>query len=106
VRQSRAPGSIGVRAPVGGRGILAAREEEERREREKKGRRKRKKKKGKEKRKRKRKRRKKGRKREKKNRKKNLEKFRKLGENVREIRGRVLRDFPGFRASARFPGRR
>jgi hypothetical protein len=34
-----------------------------------------------------------------------LGKCRKLGENVREIRGRVLRDFSDFRASARFPGR-
>jgi hypothetical protein len=41
-----------------------------------------------------------------KGRKRNWEKFRKFGKIVREIRGRVLRNFSDFRASARFPGRR
>jgi hypothetical protein len=110
---TRALGSTAPGAPVGAAGSWprGRKEKEGEGERRRKGKEKKKGEKGKEKRKKRKKR--KGRKEKGKGRKMEKEKkrnrgrdFRKIWKIVREIRGRVLRDFSDFRASAHFPGRR
>jgi hypothetical protein len=107
------PGVIGVRAPVGARdsGRAGGRRRKGREREEGKGRKRRKEKKERRKgkrveRKEKEEKKRKGRKNGERKEKKWGERFQKIWKIDREIRGRILRDFSDFRASARFPRRR